>query len=71
MVGEGRLMPEPDYPCKVINVETGYTRENRSWIIGRILRNQEPLLNRESLVVEVYVARKYANRQGSVEAGRM
>jgi hypothetical protein len=36
---DGRLMPEPDYACKVINVENGFVRDNRSWVIGCILRN--------------------------------
>ncbi|KAF2446392.1 hypothetical protein P171DRAFT_430555 [Karstenula rhodostoma CBS 690.94] len=41
LFGDGRLLPAPDYPTKVINLQTGYTRENRNWIIGRILRDDE------------------------------
>ncbi|SCV25254.1 uncharacterized protein FFB14_00147 [Fusarium fujikuroi] len=56
LVGDGRLMPLADYACKVINLENGYTRTNRSWIVGRLLRDLEkPLLN-EALRVEVYEA---------------
>jgi hypothetical protein len=39
-VGDNRLMPKsPDYPCLVINGESGYARDNRSWIISRVLRD--------------------------------
>lgn len=34
-------MPLPDSPCLVINARSGYVRENRSWILGRILRDFE------------------------------
>jgi hypothetical protein len=70
MVGDGRLMPEPDYACKVINVKNGYTHENRSWVIGRMLRDSEPPLDRESLVVEVFVARKFSNRSRRLKPGQ-
>ncbi len=45
IVGDGRLMPAPDYPAKVINAGSGYSRENRSWILGRLLRDFEFPLN--------------------------
>lgn len=41
VVGDNRLMPPPDYPCRVINAKTGYVRENSSWIIGRIMRDYD------------------------------
>lgn len=41
LAGDGRLMPAVDYACKVINLRTGYARTNRSWIIGRLLRDLE------------------------------
>src|ERR1700761_7719730 len=37
LVGDGRLMPTPDYTCKVINLKSGYARNNRSWLLGRLL----------------------------------
>lgn len=40
-VGENRLMPKPDCNVKVINAETGYVRDNTSWVIGRIVRDFE------------------------------
>jgi hypothetical protein len=56
VVGDGRLMPEPDYPCKVINTATGYARENRSFMLGRLLRDQEEPLTDEALSVKVFKA---------------
>ena len=38
---EGRLLPSPDYPAKVFNLQSGYFRQNQNWIIGRILRDHE------------------------------
>ena len=57
IVGEGRLMPAPDYPCRVINTGSGYPRENQSWVIGRLLRDGERILNEEALCIEVYQAK--------------
>jgi len=57
VVGDGRLMPPPDYPAKVINIDTGYIRENRSWIIGRMLRDfSTPLENHVGLKITVFRA---------------
>ena len=41
IVGEGTLMPQIDVPSQVINCCTGYVRDNRSWILGRVLRDHE------------------------------
>ncbi|PQE30982.1 hypothetical protein CJF32_00006020 [Rutstroemia sp. NJR-2017a WRK4] len=42
VVGDKQLMPsEPDCPSVVINCSTGYARINRSWILGRLLRDHE------------------------------
>ena len=60
LVGKGRLMPEPDYPCKVINLEldTGHPRENKSWMVGRILRDLELQfpLDEEAICVKIFDA---------------
>ena len=32
-------MPEPDLPSIIINAESGYTRTNHNWVLGRILRD--------------------------------
>lgn len=41
VIGDGRLLPLPDHPVRVMNLESGYVRENRNWILGRILRDNE------------------------------
>jgi hypothetical protein len=46
VVGDGRLLPPPDYPVKVINLQSGYARDNRSWVVGRILRDAEAWIER-------------------------
>ncbi|KAM3554171.1 hypothetical protein ARSEF4850_006574 [Beauveria asiatica] len=40
-VGEMKLMPRPDYACKVINTDSRQVTTNSSWIIGRIMRDFE------------------------------
>ncbi|KAI5211049.1 hypothetical protein AUEXF2481DRAFT_39077 [Aureobasidium subglaciale EXF-2481] len=40
-VGEARLMPRPEIDCIVINAKTGYSRNNNSWILSRMLRDFE------------------------------
>ncbi|MCJ1306684.1 hypothetical protein MMC25_000327 [Agyrium rufum] len=40
-IGDNKLMPIPDFPCRVINGKTGHVRDNASWIIGRIVRDYE------------------------------
>ena len=39
--GEKKLMPPPDIPSIVINADTGYVRNNQSWLLGRLLRDFE------------------------------
>lgn len=39
VLGDGRLLPEPDVACKVINLESGYARDNKNWVIGRLVRD--------------------------------
>ncbi|KAI1110851.1 hypothetical protein F5Y14DRAFT_336844 [Nemania sp. NC0429] len=42
VVGDKQLMPEtPDGNAVIINCSNGYTRTNRSWLLGRILRDYE------------------------------
>lgn len=38
-IGTGRLMPTSDVDSLVINVKSGYARRNRSFILGRLLRD--------------------------------
>ncbi|KAI4115807.1 MAG: hypothetical protein LQ338_007802 [Usnochroma carphineum] len=40
VIGTGRLMPTaPDLESIVINIDSGHQRANRSWILGRLLRD--------------------------------
>ncbi|KAI4117296.1 MAG: hypothetical protein LQ338_007575 [Usnochroma carphineum] len=42
VIGDKALMPSaPDCPSRIINCDTGYGRTNRSWLLGRILRDCE------------------------------
>ncbi|KAF8146504.1 hypothetical protein K438DRAFT_505126 [Mycena galopus ATCC 62051] len=40
--GDGRLLPLPDYPVKLFNIENGRSCNNRSWVLGRLVRDMEP-----------------------------
>lgn len=72
MAGTGRLMPAADVPCKVINLENGCLRENRSWMIGRLLRDAFEANSGKGMFVNVYDARKgdedSRSRQGDKDA---
>ncbi|KAK2611772.1 hypothetical protein N8I77_005096 [Diaporthe amygdali] len=39
--GDMALMPACDHPCVLVNCSTGFARENRSWALGRLLRDHE------------------------------
>ncbi|KAK0482462.1 hypothetical protein IW261DRAFT_1550340 [Armillaria novae-zelandiae] len=57
VLGDGRLVPVPDYPAKVINAENGYKRDNKSWVIGRLLRDFErPLADKVGMSITVFEA---------------
>lgn len=46
IIGDGRLLPPVDYPAKLFNLESGYHRENKNWVVGRILRDLESAVSR-------------------------
>lgn len=55
VVGDGRLMPPPDYGATLVNAGNGFVRDSRSWILGRLLRDFErPLDNDVSLCITVF-----------------
>lgn len=55
LVGPGRLMPDPDYSCKLINLESGYARDNFSWAVSRVFRRFETRwVSSDAMVVEVF-----------------
>lgn len=46
-LGDGIFLPAPEFPATVISIGSGDRRENRSWVIGRLLRDLEILIERE------------------------
>jgi hypothetical protein len=40
-------MPLPDYPIKVINGQNGYARDNKSWVLGRLVRDYKYWMNKK------------------------
>jgi hypothetical protein len=55
--GDGRLMPPPDHSAKLINAKTGFVRDSRSWVLGRLLRDFDcPLPGDVGLCVTVFEA---------------
>jgi hypothetical protein len=40
-IGDKKLMPRPDVLSIVINANSGYVRNNQSWVLGRLLRDLE------------------------------
>ena len=41
ILGEGRIMPPADSDCVVVNAKSQYSRINRSWVLGRIVRDHD------------------------------
>lgn len=68
VLGDGRLLPAPDYPVKVFNLSSGYVRENKNWVVGRILRDLETRMSRYDpmgrggIRISVWQARHNINR---------
>ena len=46
-VGEHKLMPESDCQAVVINVKNGFVRNNRSWVLGRLVRDIDHWMDKE------------------------
>lgn len=68
--GDFVAMPKPDCDCKVINADSKQGRDNRSWVLGRLVRDQGPTVD-AALTIEIYdiVGPRNAvlNRDGTVE----
>lgn len=68
VLGDGRLLPEPDVGCKVINLNSGYARDNKNWVIGRLLRDSEAHVQRlkppgnESIRISIWEAIENPNK---------
>jgi hypothetical protein len=39
--GDGRMMPDPDYPAMIINPKSYMRKSNYSWVISRLIRDLE------------------------------
>ncbi|KAK7927819.1 hypothetical protein PG985_004817 [Apiospora marii] len=50
--GDGRLLPKPDYPAKVFALTSKYVRENRNWVVGRIVRDHQTWVHRKELLLD-------------------
>ncbi|KAI0757743.1 hypothetical protein C8Q80DRAFT_1265605 [Daedaleopsis nitida] len=46
-IGDGRLLPQPDCPSVLVRADSGYVRTNQSWVLGRLLRDEEHRLERQ------------------------
>lgn len=54
-IGNGRLMPPPDFPLIVANAKSGQTRDNNSWVLGRLFRDHEHVRDKDcSITVQCY-----------------
>ena len=53
-IGEARLMPPPDCECILVNAESGYTKENRSWILSRLVRDHDLPTSARGLTIAFY-----------------
>ena len=65
-VGDRKLMPSPEFASIVIDAQSGDTRPNNSWVLGRILRDMEmEVVDRSgwTLWVRVYVATDPTSKQ--------
>lgn len=77
VIGDGKLLPPPDYPVKVFNLTSGYVRENKNWVIGRILRDMETGLEKEdplhedAIRISFYKAAKNKNGRTQFSYSRM
>ncbi|KAF2793874.1 hypothetical protein K505DRAFT_349649 [Melanomma pulvis-pyrius CBS 109.77] len=77
VIGDGRLLPPPDYPVKVFNLGSSYCRENRNWIIGRLLRDNEVYMNSQlplngsGLRISIYSALPASSNTKSVRTNAL
>ncbi|ORY65430.1 uncharacterized protein BCR38DRAFT_432753 [Pseudomassariella vexata] len=77
LIGSGRLLPPPDYPVKMFNLGSGYSRENRNWLIGRLVRDNEAYIAREepmlrnAIRISVWKAKPNPNRHTNHSYGRI
>ncbi|ROW11819.1 hypothetical protein VPNG_05011 [Cytospora leucostoma] len=66
VIGDGRLLPPPDYAVKVFNLNSGYVRDNKNWVIGRIMRDHEAKISKayrceRGIRITIYDAKRNKN----------
>lgn len=55
VIGRRRFAPDPDCPCTLLDVNTGYPRDVKSWVLSRLVRDFEvPDGNQQGLTVAFY-----------------
>ncbi|KAJ8080952.1 hypothetical protein PM082_017787 [Marasmius tenuissimus] len=47
-VGSRRLVPNPDFQCRLIEVESGYARDVNSWVVSRLVRDYKSRHNQRA-----------------------
>ena len=67
-IGDGKLMPDVDFPSIVINAGTGHQRQNKSWVLARLLRDWERIAEYDysnpALVVTIFRVLEDARSEG-------
>lgn len=67
-IGDGKLMPDVDFPSIVIGVGEGHQRQNESWVLARLLRDWEKLVEYDypnpALVVTIFRVSGGARSEG-------
>ncbi|OJD33150.1 uncharacterized protein BKCO1_3300050 [Diplodia corticola] len=64
LLGDGRLMPAAEVPCKVYNMRSAYARANRNWVVGRLLRDNELFMARQRERLDVQAGRDRGGQLG-------
>ncbi|CAL1698118.1 unnamed protein product [Somion occarium] len=54
IMGEGKLMPPADCDCILVNATTQYSKQNKSWVLGRLVRDLEKNATKPGLTVTFY-----------------
>ncbi|KAL1602516.1 hypothetical protein SLS60_005932 [Paraconiothyrium brasiliense] len=64
LAGVRGLMPEPESDCQIVNMKSGKSRKNKSWILSRMLRDLEKETDNSigGLNISVYDAVKVNKR---------
>ncbi|RPA83516.1 hypothetical protein BJ508DRAFT_197872, partial [Ascobolus immersus RN42] len=67
--GDNRLMPSStDCSCLIINAKTGYARSNASWVLGRMMRDYEYWMHRQTTTVLDHVKEEALRKEKAPEA---